>query len=115
MIFHVRTQFDISPDERENERITDPNSIYFYSTKLPKELHMRYVRGMIKFNGGWERKLNVFVCEETMVLHASNDTLKIEGTLMFIPTIKPKSLLGRTAELVSTTGNVILQYLGMTG
>ncbi len=47
MGFHVRTHFSISHDDRENERITDPNSIYFYTDKIPKELHMRYAKGII--------------------------------------------------------------------
>ncbi len=111
MVFHVRTQCNISLDDRDNERITDPNSIYFYTDKVPKELHMRYVKNMIRFNVGWERKLSVFVCEETMVLHASNDTLRIEGTLMFVPTVKPKNLLGRASDVFLRGSDRILRRL----
>lgn len=110
MGFHVRTHFSISHDDRENERITDPNSIYFYTDKIPKELHMRYAKGIIRIDiGGWEKRLNAFVCEETMVLHSANDTMKIEGTLMFIPTYKPKRILSIFDRAVDAVERLVLR------
>lgn len=112
MVFNVRTHFSISHDDRENERITDPNSIYFYSDDIPKELHMRYVRDSIMYRGlGWSRELSAFICEETMVLKGPNDTIKIEGSLIFVPSIRPTSILDRITERLSGIADYVVGRL----